>query len=111
MNKRHVKMIIHCGAIDMRKGIYKLHFLCIAEHNASSKRPAFFIFCNKPKTKIKILVMCGTKFHIIQENLTKSKGCIFDWWPDSEAELKRRKQGKIIKDSLVAIVESHGFTI
>jgi len=66
---------------DFRKGIDGLASVC---RNILDKDPFsgyLFVFANKNKTSIKILVYDGQGFWLCQKRLSKGR---FRWWPDKK---------------------------
>ena len=78
------RLLLATQPIDFRKGIDGLAACCrqvLAEDPFSG---AFFIFTNKRKTALKILVYDGQGFWLCLKRFSKGH---LAWWPDNQASL------------------------
>ena len=74
----HMKILLAVEPVDFRKGIDGLAGVC---KNILDKDPfagCLFIFVNKKRTSLKILIYDGQGFWLCQKRLSKGK---FGWWP------------------------------
>ena len=67
---------------DFRKGIDGLARVCREALDSDPFSGCVFVFCNKRRKAIKILVYDGQGFWLCQKRLSKGK---FPWWPQSSA--------------------------
>jgi hypothetical protein len=69
-------IFIHRAPVDMRKSINGLSVIVSAEMCLDLKSSALFIFCNKPRTHLKILYFDRSGFALW---LKKLEGARFPW--------------------------------
>jgi len=74
----HMKIVVMIDATDFRKGIDSLAATCrkILKHDPFAGH--IFVFRNRKKTAIKLLVYDGQGFWLLHKRLSKGK---FAWWP------------------------------
>jgi transposase len=70
-------------AADFRRGIDGLAQLCRASLAADPFSGAVFVFRNRRRTAIKLLVYDGQGYWLCHKRLSKGK---FHWWPSSPCE-------------------------
>lgn len=88
----HIRIYLCISAVDFRKGIDGLTGVC---RNVLEQDPfcgSMFIFRNRRKTALKILLYDGQGFWLFMKRLSKGR---FKWWPDhheheGEGESKSR---------------------
>lgn len=88
----HIRIYLCISAVDFRKGIDGLAGVC---RNVLEQDPfcgSMFIFRNRRKTTLKILLYDGQGFWLFMKRLSKGR---FKWWPDhheheGEGESKSR---------------------
>ena len=96
------KIYVAIEPIDFRKGILGIKSYCNQVLKKDPQSGVFFIFKNKSRTSIKILVYDGQGFWLMMKRLSKGK---FPWWPShvsKGAELDHRKLQLIINAALEA---------
>ena len=71
---------------DFRKGIDGLARVCRESLGNDPFSGCVFVFCNKSRKAIKILVYDGQGFWLCQKRLSKGR---FPWWPQSSAPTQR----------------------
>jgi len=76
----HMKILACQSIIDFRKGIDGLAELCRSELRNDPFSGCLFIFRNRRKTAVKILVYDGQGFWLCQKRLSSGQ---FQWWPSS----------------------------
>jgi len=76
----HIKIYLCINAVDFRKGIDGLAGLCRVELKHDPFSGSMFIFRNKRKTTLKILLYDGQGFWLFVKRLSKGR---FNWWPES----------------------------
>ena len=77
----HMRIWVAVEPADFRKGIDGLARLC---REALSRDPfsgSVFVFANKRRKAVKILVYDGNGFWLCQKRLSKGR---FPWWPQSQ---------------------------
>ena len=67
---------------DFRKGIDGLARVCREVLHSDPFSGCVFVFCNKSRKAVKILVYDGQGFWLCQKRLSKGR---FPWWPRSSA--------------------------
>ena len=72
-----MRIMVAVEAVDFRKGIDGLAAVCRKELADDPFSGAVFVFRNRRKTAIKILVYDGQGFWLCQKRLSKGK---FQWW-------------------------------
>ena len=77
------RLLLAVEAIDFRAGIDGVAALCRKSLQADPFTGTVFIFTNKRRTAVKILVYDGTGFWLCQKRF--SKGTL-RWWPTSPAQ-------------------------
>lgn len=76
----HLTRILVCThPVDCRKGIDGLAAVCRNKLNENPLEGAFFVFCNKKRSSIRILAYDGQGFWLCTKRLSTGK---FQWWPD-----------------------------
>jgi len=73
-----MRILVAVEPPDFRKGIDGMAQLCRAELSVDPFSGAVFVFRNRRKTAIKILVYDGRGFWLCHKRLSKGK---FIWWP------------------------------
>jgi transposase len=66
--------------VDFRKGIDGLACLCRVALGSDPFSGYVFVFCNKSRKAVKVLVYDGQGFWLCQKRLSKGR---FPWWPQS----------------------------
>ena len=74
----HMHILLARQAVDFRKGIDGLAAVCRKVLDTDPFKGYLFVFVNKKKTSIKILVYDGQGFWLCQKRLSKGK---FKFWP------------------------------
>ncbi len=75
----HMRILVAVEPTDFRAGIDGLVFACRKRLEADPFSGALFVFGNRSRTAIKILVYDGQGFWLCHKRLSSSK---FTWWPD-----------------------------
>jgi len=73
------KVFVAIEPVDFRNGILGLKRICRELLKKNPDSGIFFIFRNKRKASIKILVYDGQGFWLMMKRLSKGK---FPWWPE-----------------------------
>ena len=76
----HMRILVAVEPADFRKGIDGLAQLCRAELASDPFSGAVFVFKNRRRTAIKLLVHDGMGFWLCQKRLSKGR---FRFWPQS----------------------------
>ena len=77
----HMRIILAVDPADFRKGIDGLAQLCRSVLESDPFSGYLFVFMNKRKTAIKMLVYDGQGFWLFQKRLSKGR---FKWWPNKK---------------------------
>jgi len=84
----HMRVLAATETVDFRKGIDGLVRLCKAALQHDPFTGVVFIFRNRRRTAIKLLVYDGQGFWLCHKRLSKGK---FPWWPTAgEASVSLR---------------------
>jgi transposase len=82
-----MRILLAVEPVDFRKGIDGLASVCKIALRSDPFCGYMFVFMNKKKTAIKILVYDGQGFWLCQKRLSTGRFC---WWPDKrESPLMR----------------------
>ena len=76
----HMRILVAIEPADFRKGIDGLAQLCRAALDADPFSGTVFVFKNRRRTAIKLLVYDGLGFWLCQKRLSKDR---FRFWPES----------------------------
>jgi transposase len=77
----HMRILVAVEPIDFRAGIDTLVGACRKRLQADPFSGALFVFGNRARTAIKVLVYDGQGFWMCHKRLSSGK---FTWWPDAE---------------------------
>ena len=75
----HMRILVALEAVDFRKGIDGLCRLCLDIMEADPFSGYVFVFRNRRRTAIKIIMYDGQGQWLCQKRLSKGK---FQWWPE-----------------------------
>jgi transposase len=75
----HMRIILAVKPADFRKGIDGLAQICRSVLRSDPFSGYLFVFLNKRKTAIKMLLYDGQGFWLFQKRLSKGR---FKWWPN-----------------------------
>ena len=78
-----MRILLAVEAVDFRKGIDGLAGVCRSVIRIDPFSGYVFVFRNRRKTSIKILMYDGQGFWLCQKRLSKGR---FGWWPGGEEE-------------------------
>lgn len=81
----HMKIYLCQRPVDFRKGIDGLSAICRQELKIDPFSGSMFIFCNKRRSGLKILLYDGQGYWLFMKRLSQGRFC---WWPDVGAECK-----------------------
>jgi transposase len=94
------KVYVAIEPVDFRNGILGLKTKCREFLKQKPESGVFFLFRNKRRNAIKILVYDGQGFWLMMKRLSKGR---FPWWPEASgrgAELDYRKLQLIINAAM-----------
>lgn len=74
--------------VDFRKGIDGLAGICRNKLEQDPFQGALFVFLNRSRTSIRLLIYDGQGFWLCTKRLSKGK---FQWWPDNKISLDPRQ--------------------
>lgn len=83
----HMRIILAVEPADFRKGIDGLARICKSVLQSDPFSGYLFVFRNKSKTAIKMLLYDGQGFWLFQKRLSKGR---FKWWPDQNGRTQIR---------------------
>ena len=78
-----MRVLVAVAAADFRRGIDGLAELCRASLQEDPFTGAVFVFCNRRRTAVKLLVYDGQGFWLCHKRLSKGR---FRFWPSSEGK-------------------------
>ena len=79
----HMRIFVAVEPVDFRKGIDGLAAICKIKFNEDPLSGALFLFRNRLKSTIKVLLYDGQGFWLCTKRLSKGK---FYWWPKSDRD-------------------------
>jgi transposase len=74
----HMRILVATAPVDFRKGIDGLARLCRETLGRDPFSGGLFVFANKRRKAVKILVYDGQGFWLCQKRLSQGR---FPWWP------------------------------
>jgi len=77
-----MRILVAVEPADFRKGIDGLARVCREVLSSDPFSGCVFVFCNKSRKAVKVLVYDGQGFWLCQKRLSKGR---FPWWPQSPA--------------------------
>lgn len=95
----HIRVYLCISPVDFRKGIDGLAGVC---RNVLEQDPfcgSMFVFRNKRKTAIKILLYDGQGFWLFMKRLSKGR---FKWWGENHEGSGESKNGDVLTLPLTA---------
>lgn len=78
------RILLATQAADFRQGIDGLVALCRHELHKDPRDGTYFVFINRRKTMVRVLVYDGTGFWLMTKRLSKGK---FQGWPKAASPL------------------------
>jgi transposase len=78
-----MRILVAVQPIDFRKGIDGLAKVCRETFKSDPFSGSAFVFCNRRRTAIKILVFDGQGYWLALKRLSSGRFC---WWPESSSE-------------------------
>jgi transposase len=78
-----MRILLAAAPVDFRKGIDGLAAVCRNILDSDPFCGYVFVFMNKKKTAIKILMYDGQGFWLCQKRLSRGRFC---WWPQKSAD-------------------------
>lgn len=82
-----MRILLCVEAVDFRKGIDGLSCICRVQLEKDPLSGAMFVFVNRRRTAIKLLLYDGQGYWLCQKRLSMGR---FKWWPERSAD-KRLK--------------------
>ena len=82
-----MRILVAVESFDFRNGIDGLARICQEQLKADPFSGWLFVFRNRRRTAIKVLVYDGQGYWLMQKRLSKGR---FRYWPDSGAEASTR---------------------
>jgi len=81
------RIFICLSAVDFRKGIDGLSAVCRNQLVKDPLSGAMFVFRNKKRTTIRLLLYDGQGFWLCSKRLSQGR---FGWWPKDDPEIDAR---------------------
>ena len=94
-----MRVLVAVEAADFRRGIDGLAQLCRVSLHTDPFTGTVFVFCNRRRTALKLLVYDGQGFWLCHKRLSKGR---FRWWPTGGAEAARGVQAHELQVLLCA---------
>jgi len=88
-----MRILVAVDPADFRKGVDGLSQLCKNEFDENPFSGTVFVFRNKSKTSIKILIYDGQGFWLCQKRLSNGK---FKHWPGGEEMLSELEAHELL---------------
>jgi transposase len=101
------RVYLACGATDLRKSIDGLAALVQQAFALDPFAPALFVFCNRPRDKIKILHWAGDGFWLYYKRLERGT---FRWPSSTDAVVRtvsRRQLGWLLEGLSLEQPQAH----
>lgn len=76
------RILISTSHVDFRKGLDGFIALCQMQLNANPRDGAFFVFRNRARTMVRVLVHDGTGYWLATKRLSSGR---FDQWPSGQS--------------------------
>lgn len=86
----HMRILVALAPADFRKGIDGLARLCRGELAADPFSGTVFVFRNRRRTALKVLVYDGQGFWLCQKRLSAGR---FRYWPEASGGAGRELKG------------------
>ena len=80
----HMRIFVACQAVDFRKGMDSLSAYCRLQLKQDPLSGALFLFHNRSRTSLRVLVYDGQGFWLCTKRLSRGK---LSWWPGSSAQV------------------------
>lgn len=78
-----MRILMSVEAVDFRKGIDGLCGICRVQLSKDPFSGTVFVFVNRRRTAIKVLIYDGQGFWLCQKRLSKGR---FKWWPKQNSD-------------------------
>jgi transposase len=78
-----MRVLVALAPIDFRKGIDGLVAVCRGVLAADALGGTVFVFCNRRRTTLKLLMYDGQGFWLCQKRLSQGR---FRWWPSTTGD-------------------------
>jgi transposase len=82
-----MRILVAVEAVDFRKGIDGLSRICWEVLESDPFSGSVFVFSNRRRKSIKILLYDGQGFWLCQKRLSKGR---FKWWPKQSGQMLSR---------------------
>ena len=82
----HHRLLLAVDSVDFRRGIDGLAATCRAQLQESPDSGTVFVFANKSRTSVKILVYDGKGYWLCLRRFSKGK---LKWWPSKKQSTYR----------------------
>lgn len=87
------RLLLAVEPVDFRKGIDGLKAICRQKLNDNPFNGTVFVFSNRARTSVKLLVYDATGFWLCQKCFSKGR---FAWWPSSECNSFKIRSSELI---------------
>ena len=77
----HMRILVAVDPVDFRSGIDGLARICRQKLRSDPFAGTVFVFSNRRRTAVKVLIYDGQGFWICQKRLSEGR---FRWWPKGE---------------------------
>lgn len=78
----HMRVLVATAAVDFRCGMDGLARVCRVRLGADPLQGSVFVFCNRRRSAVKLLVYDGQGFWLCHKRLSSGRFC---YWPEGEA--------------------------
>jgi len=82
----HMRILLHVQPIDFRKGIDGIAAVCRGALGEDPMEGSLFVFINRGRSAVKLLVYDGQGMWLMQKRLSRGK---FRWWPSGGEKSSR----------------------
>ena len=80
------RLLLAVKPVDFRRGIDGLAAICHQQFNEQSDSGTVFVFTNKRKVSVKILVYDGQGYWLCIKRFSEGK---LKWWPTCDADIEK----------------------
>lgn len=99
----HMKVLVAIEPADFRKGIDGLAAVCKETLKQDPLAGSVFVFRNRRRTAVKVLVYDGQGFWLCQKRLSSGR---FGWWPTARAQSGSEVAARLAAHQLTVLLSA-----
>jgi transposase len=89
----HHKILLAIAPVDFRKGLDSLVAVCKKYFDCDPMNGAVFVFTNRRRISVKLLVYDGNGFWLCQKRFSSGK---LKWWPTTQEQAFRLQASELL---------------